>query len=83
MRARTKTEQGILDRVQSVNDRGSLAGLSVAPDEPQYSLPAFRFVKRLADAGLIVWIEWGPVLGAGWLLAGRDPKMPTQPIDPA
>lgn len=83
MRARTKTEQGILDRVQSVNDRGSLAGLDTSPDESKYNLHAFRFVKRLADAGLIVWIEWGPVLGAGWLLAGRDPKMPTQPIDPA
>lgn len=72
----TKSEQKILTRVAGINDKGALAGLGTKPTSSDYQLPAHRFVKRLADAGKIMWVEWTPELGAGWAIADRDPKNP-------
>ena len=76
----TKSEQKILDKVRYCNEQGALAGLYTSPEEfqtPEGSpLPTgrssahkdFRFVKRLYEAGKIVWNPHHPKLGAGWTL---------------
>ncbi len=70
----TKSEQRILDKVRHCNELGALAGLYVSPEqfqEPSMASSAhkdFRFVKRLYDAGKIVWHPYHTKLGAGWAL---------------
>lgn len=64
----TKTEENILVRVRDINGRGALAGLGTSPTNTEYKNPEFRFVKRLADAGLIVWVPWTSKYGAGWAI---------------
>lgn len=74
----TKTEQSILARVRDVNDRGALRGLGVSPHDAHYVSPQWRFVRRLCEAGQIRYVDWTPKLGAGWLLAGRNPLDPKE-----
>ena len=64
----TKTEQTILDKVGHINKAGALCGLGVSPQDPKYNNREFRFVKRLADAGKIVWVPYNAKHGAGWAL---------------
>ncbi|MFA5053455.1 MAG: hypothetical protein WC565_05315 [Parcubacteria group bacterium] len=61
----TKTE-GILDRVKTVNGRGDLAGLGTSPTNPNFGTRKFRFIKRLYERGVIVWVKYTPKYGAGW-----------------
>lgn len=68
----TSTEQKILDRVRYHSERGALCGLGVQPGDPHYQSREFRFVKRLADSGAIVWVAWTPRLGAGWAISGSS-----------
>ncbi|MGK3981330.1 hypothetical protein WMF38_57565 [Sorangium sp. So ce118] len=59
----TRIEQQILNYVRSCNDQGALAGVSVKE---------FRFAKRLAATGEIVYVNWRRDLGAGWAIAGHE-----------
>lgn len=62
----TKSETKILERVKYINEHGGLAGLAVAPNEPLYLLKKHRFIRRLAEKGLIEWVPWTKEKGAGW-----------------
>lgn len=66
----TKSEQALLDRIQSVNDRGGLAG-GASPESEAFGQPGNRFLKRLCEKGAIVWVRYTPALGAGWAIAGH------------
>lgn len=55
----SKTEQKIIDTVRSANDLGALAGLA---DD--------KFVSRLAEAGMIVYVK-STSIGAGWAIVGH------------
>ncbi len=66
--SRTKAEQKILDNVEFANSRGALAGHGTDPEDPKYTDRANRFIKRLADAGLIVWMPYSDKFGAGWAM---------------
>jgi type 1 glutamine amidotransferase len=68
-KTKTKAEAKILATVKRCNDMGALAGLVVDPEHASYNTYKFRFVKRLAEKGEIVWVPWTPELGAGWVLA--------------
>lgn len=58
IRKLTKREQSILDKVRHANELGALAGL---PGED-------KFVRRLADAGDIIYVDRTHVgLGKGWV----------------
>ena len=63
----TKTETEILKRVVRVNKLGILCGLGIHPDEEEFNSPQYRFVKRLYDKGLIVFVPWNAKDGAGWV----------------
>ena len=64
---RTKKEDAILARVGDVNSRMTLCGLA-EPAKPDFHSKENRFVKRLAEAGLIVFVEYTPKYGSGWAL---------------
>ena len=76
----TRSEATILRRVQEVNDRGGLKGLLTDPKDTNFSDYEHRFVKRLYDAGEILWVDYNPKLGAGWILKGRNPLDPVENI---
>jgi hypothetical protein len=64
----TKTEEAVLAKVRDANSRGALLGLGTSPTAANYSTKEKRFVKRLADAGILVWV-WTREHGAGWALS--------------
>jgi hypothetical protein len=76
----TKAETTILRRVQEVNDRGGLKGLCTDPHASNFTAHEHRFVKRLYEAGEILWVDYNPKLGAGWILKGRNPLNPIENI---
>ena len=67
----TKTEEKILSCVKDANKFGYLAGLVASPNDPSYHTRQYRFVKRLHEAGKIVWVDWTPKMGSGWALPGK------------
>lgn len=64
----TKSELEILDTVKTANRQGALAGLGTTPKEDSFQSKRYRFVKRLFDAGSIVYVEYTGKYGAGWAL---------------
>ncbi len=64
----TKTEQNILGTIGFTNGRFALAAVGTNPNSANYYDRANRFIKRLADAGLIVWMPYSDKFGAGWAL---------------
>lgn len=61
----TKAEETILARVRAINEAGKLAWLGTSPNDPNFAFPDARFIKRLYEAGLLVWYPYGP----GWAVA--------------
>lgn len=70
----TQAKTKIIATVTKANSVGALSGLRVMPSDANYSGREFRFVKRLADAGAIVWVEWTKKFGAGWAMAENVEK---------
>lgn len=63
----TKSEQEILERVRKANNNHhALKGLGICPSDQDWNDREYRFVKRLADRGLIVWVESPKKHGKGW-----------------
>jgi hypothetical protein len=76
----TNAEVEILRRVREANNLGGLKGLSTNPQDPKFSDKEHRFVKRLYDVGEILWVDYAPKLGSGWILKGRNPLNPVENI---
>jgi hypothetical protein len=63
----TKSEQEILEKVRKANSAShALHGLCICPSDPEWNDREHRFVKRLSDRGLIVWVESPKKYGKGW-----------------
>lgn len=76
----TKAELEILRKIREANDMGAVKGLGVQPTDPDFSSKEHRFIKRLYDAGEILWSGYTYKLGAGWILKGRNPLNPVENI---
>lgn len=63
---RTKTEEALLARVAMNNRVGALSGLATSPKDASWSDAKHRFIRRLYEAGLLLWVPWTAALGAGW-----------------
>jgi len=80
----TKYEQVILAKVRRANEEGWLAGLpthasAVSPDALRSTCYGrFRFVKRLYEAGAILWLDYTKTggFGRGWVLPEFEMRFP-------
>jgi hypothetical protein len=70
----TKSEARIIEKVRSANAHRALAGLGTSPTSDNFNNKEHRFVKRLYEAKLIIWVPYHSDLGSGWALPGVDPK---------
>lgn len=64
----TKAEAQTLARIRAHNDEGRLAWLGTSPDDPNFAFPDSRWLKRLFEAGLVVWFPHTPEYGSGWAI---------------
>lgn len=68
----TKAEEKILQMVRKANEYNCLCGLGTSPGE--YMTHEHRFVRRLHEKGLIVWVEASKKYGKAWALAENAHK---------
>jgi hypothetical protein len=67
MKPLTKTEAKILELVKNGSSSGYLVGLATDPTCSDYTEKKHRFIKSLADRGLILYIRTS-ILGSGWVI---------------
>jgi hypothetical protein len=68
----TKAETKIIEYVRKANACGTFAGLRTSPTDSSYRSHEFRFLRRLHENGLIVWVETKK-RGSGWSLPDTTP----------
>jgi hypothetical protein len=69
----TKKEETILEIVAHANSLGALAGLRTDPNANDWMKDDNRrFVRRLSENGLIVFVPYTKKHGSGWALAETE-----------
>jgi hypothetical protein len=64
----TKSEEKILDGIRRAHAINGLRGLGTSPADANWNDNEHRFVRRLYEAGKIVWVPYSSQHGAGWAL---------------